>query len=345
MNPEEPRENHLVEIKCYYGTYKRLFLFTVNLICFALVIALYSYTWDFQLNSKMNTFAMCRATINIILVSFRFIIILFLIKRHKTVSYLENLHEIGVGQDCQFKGFITRHQMCKNVVFSIFVVIELALNLGHFFANYNLLGVGEIVYFFMLLIYPNVNLLIIREIIGVSIYLQVAFKLVNSRVDSLMSKQAIDPNSLKSYRRHYSYAVKATRSVENYFRCYVTFFYVQYACYNIMNIVCAFGPHPSKNIFWLFHFIVDTLLMIYLTIKLVSVNFLSRKSLDNLYEISFELDTMELKYENAIFMGRVLFTDVGFTFANLFTINTQFIASMMTLSLTIILALANFLYE
>ncbi|XP_025017660.1 uncharacterized protein LOC112539404 [Tetranychus urticae] len=192
--------------------------------------------------------------------------------------------------------------------------------------------------------YPAIYLIILREIVGVCIHLQAAFKLVNSKVDSLVNNQSTNLKSMICCRRYYSYAVKATKSVENYFRYFVTFYFVKYACYSIMNIVDAFGDR-SMHLYWVLHTIIDTLLMIYLTINLISVNLLSRESLDNLYELSFKMKKMDMKYENEIFIGRVLFTDVGFTFANLFTINTQFIASMFTLSLTIILALANFLYQ
>ncbi|XP_025017661.1 uncharacterized protein LOC112539405 [Tetranychus urticae] len=146
--------------------------------------------------------------------------------------------------------------------------------------------------------------------------------MVNSKVNSLVKNPPTNLESLICFRRYYSYAVKVTESVENYFRYFVTFFYVQYACYNIMNIVDAFGGRSSMNIHWMFHTINDTLFMIYLTINLVSVNLLSRKCLDNLYELSFKMKRLDMKYENEIFIGRVLFTDVGFTFANFFTINT-----------------------
>uniref|UniRef100_T1KUH2 Gustatory receptor n=1 Tax=Tetranychus urticae TaxID=32264 RepID=T1KUH2_TETUR len=345
MNAEEAvQENRLFKRKSYFGTYQRLFLFCTELICLISVITINSLYFNLDLNSKLGVYALCRVILNITLSTSRFILILVLVVKSKAkASYLDSLHSIGVHQDHELKRFITQQQLYKNIVFATFLILQYATNVWHFI-NINIYsGLRKSIHTIMLFTFPAVYLLILREIVDVCIHLQAAFKLVNSKVNSLLNNQPTNLASLTCCRLNYSYAVKATKAVENYFRYFVTFYFVKYACYSIINIVLTFGG--SNDTYWIFHTIVETLLMIYLTVYLVSVNLLSRKCLDSLYELSFKMKRLDMKYENEIFIGRVLFTDVGFTFANLFTINTQFIASMFTLSLTIILALANFLYQ
>uniref|UniRef100_T1KUG9 Gustatory receptor n=1 Tax=Tetranychus urticae TaxID=32264 RepID=T1KUG9_TETUR len=344
MDVEEAvQENILFKRKSYFGTYQRLFLFCTELFCLISVITIYSPAYHHNLNSKFDVYALCRITINIILATSHFIIVSALVKSKKIASCFDNLYQIGIHQDHQLQRFITRKQWNKNIVFSTFLILQYAL---HLFIDKKSLPVwSKVIYFIVLLVRPVTFIFILREIADVCIHLQAAFKLVNSKVNSLVENQSINLESLLLCRRYYSYAVKATKSVENYFRYYVTFYFVQYACYNIMNIVDAFGDRSSMDIYWVLHTISDTILMIYLTTKFVSLNLLPQESLENLCELSFKIKRLDMKYENEIFIGRVLSTDVGFTFANLFTINTQFIASMLTLSLTIILALANFLYQ
>uniref|UniRef100_A0A158P5C4 Gustatory receptor n=1 Tax=Tetranychus urticae TaxID=32264 RepID=A0A158P5C4_TETUR len=345
MNAVEPvQENGLLK-ELYFGTYQRLFLFWAELLSTIFNITVYSFACNLELNSKLDVYALCRTVLNIILPASRFILISILVKSKEIASYFDNLYAIGVHQDHQLKRFITRKQLYKNIVFLTLLIIKFVILLCGFVEKSSNPVWRKVFYFIMLSIQSVIYFFILREIVDVCIHLQAAFKLVNSKVSSLVNNQSINLESLLCCRRYYSYAVKATKSVENYFRYFVTFFYLQYACYNIMNIVDAFGGRSSMNIYWMFYTIHDTLLTIYLTVNLVSINYLSRESLDNLYELSFKMKRMDMKYENEIFIGRVLFTDVGFTFANLFTINTQFIASMFTLSLTIILALANFLYQ
>uniref|UniRef100_T1KUH3 Gustatory receptor n=1 Tax=Tetranychus urticae TaxID=32264 RepID=T1KUH3_TETUR len=345
MNVEEPVQENLLKKKSYFGPCQRLFLFWTELFCLVLIITInVIYACNLKLNSKFAVFALCRIVLNIILAASRFIIVLVLIKSKKKSSHLDNLYAIGVHQKDGLKRFITRKQLNKNIACSTLLFLKFVLHVWHSI-NTGIYFGWKPIHAITHLIHPAIFFFITREIIEFCINLQAAFKLVNSKVNSLVKSQSIDFESLIRCRRYYSFVVKATKSVENYFRYFVTFFYVHYAFYNIMNIVDAFGGRSSMDIYWIFHAIVDTLLMIYLTINLVSVNLLSRKCLDSLYELSFKMKRLDMKYENEIFIGRVLFTDVGFTFANLFTINTQFIASMLTLSFTIILALANFLYQ
>uniref|UniRef100_T1KUH1 Gustatory receptor n=1 Tax=Tetranychus urticae TaxID=32264 RepID=T1KUH1_TETUR len=340
MNIEEAvQENILFKRKSYFGTYQRLFLFCTELFCLISVITIYSPAFYRKLNSKLDVYVLCRVTINIILAASRCIIVLVLIKSKKISSYLGNLHAIGIHQDHELKRFITQQQLYKNIAIATFTIIQYVLH-GFNFINIDMNSVWrKSIRVILLYTYQAIYLLILREVVDVCIHLQAAFKLVNSKVSSLVNNQSINLKSLICCRRYYTHAVKATKSVENYFRCFVTFYFIQYAFHNIMNIVNAFGGRSSMDIYWMFHTINDTLLMIYLTVNLVSINLLSRESLDNLYELSFKMKRMDMKYENEIFIGRKI-TDVGFTFANLFTINTQFIVSMFTLSLTIILALA-----
>ncbi|XP_025017063.1 uncharacterized protein LOC112539090 [Tetranychus urticae] len=179
--------------------------------------------------------------------------------------------------------------------------------------------------------------------------LKAAFNQINTQITTLNTTSDHSNDHLfdriKDLRQKYSYAVRSTQSAEKLFRCYITIFYMQYFSYVTMNSVMSFGPETSIDPFWLLYILLDTMHFIILTHHLVSVSNLSREGLEDLYELSFKLNTAESRHENDIFIARMALSDVGFTFANLFTINNNFITSLFTLSLTIIITLASFLYQ
>uniref|UniRef100_T1JU79 Gustatory receptor n=1 Tax=Tetranychus urticae TaxID=32264 RepID=T1JU79_TETUR len=189
----------------------------------------------------------------------------------------------------------------------------------------------------------------LNMICNMCFFLKAAFNQINSQINDLntTTHRSLDHlfYKIRDLRQKYSYAVRSTQSAEQLFRWYITRFYMEYFSYITMNIVMSFGPKTSINFVWLIFMLIDTILFILLTYNLVSVNNLSREGLEDLYELSFKLNKFESCHENDIFIARMALSDVGFTFANLFSINNSFITSLFTLSLTIIITLASFIYQ
>ncbi|XP_053208387.1 uncharacterized protein LOC128392391 [Panonychus citri] len=148
---------------------------------------------------------------------------------------------------------------------------------------------------------------------------------------------------LKKIRLDYSYAVLASKSIEKFSRYYITITYINFGLFGIVNTLDAFG-HGSLAAVWILFMVADFITLIFITVRLVSTNQVSIDGLEDLYDISFSLTTQQAQHENDIFINRMLWKNVGFTFGNLFIINTNFITSMFTLALTLVITLANFLY-
>uniref|UniRef100_T1KPB6 Gustatory receptor n=1 Tax=Tetranychus urticae TaxID=32264 RepID=T1KPB6_TETUR len=207
----------------------------------------------------------------------------------------------------------------------------------------------------------NVTLLIFAEssillgslflhnmICNICVCLRAAFNEINAQIAALNETSNQLFNSfleIRNLRKKYSHAVRSTQNAEKLFRYFITLFYIEYFSNNIMNIVRLFGPQAKIEPLYLLAISVQTIRLLVLTYNLVSVNNSSHQGLEDLYELSFKLNSIHLYHENDIFIARMALSDVGFTFANLFTINNSFITSMFTLSLTIIIALASFIYN
>uniref|UniRef100_T1KPA4 Gustatory receptor n=1 Tax=Tetranychus urticae TaxID=32264 RepID=T1KPA4_TETUR len=213
-------------------------------------------------------------------------------------------------------------------------------NLGHL--KVILLAINEVCIAFGLFFLLNMTC-------NICICLQVAFNQINSQIAVLneTSNQMFNHSfhEIRNLRQKYSYAVRSTQNAEKLLRYFITLFYIEYFSFNIMNIVRSFEPKTHIDPIWLFVMLCQTIQLVILTYNLVSVNNLSRQGLEDLYELSFKLNSIHLYHENDIFIARMALSDVGFTFANLFTINNSFITSMFTLSLTLIIALASFIYN
>uniref|UniRef100_T1JU80 Gustatory receptor n=1 Tax=Tetranychus urticae TaxID=32264 RepID=T1JU80_TETUR len=192
-------------------------------------------------------------------------------------------------------------------------------------------------------------LFLINMICNICFRLKASFDDINSQICDL--KNTSDQSfgylfhKIRDLRQKYSYAVRSTQSAEKFLRSIITLYYIKYFNYNTMNIVMSFGPKTHISAIWLLFISITTLHFIILTYNLVEVSNVSRKGMEDLYELSFKLNTFESCHENDIFIARMALSDVGFTFANLFTINNSFITSLLTLSFTIIITLAGFIYQ
>ncbi|XP_053208388.1 uncharacterized protein LOC128392393 [Panonychus citri] len=186
----------------------------------------------------------------------------------------------------------------------------------------------------------------LNSLADMCICLEATFSTINSRIKNFPREEypAVMLDHLKAIRLDYTHGVRSTQAAEKYARYYVTFFYLQFGLFNIVNIVDAHGDDKLARLYWIIYLVLDFSLLIYVTVRVVSVNQLSSQGLEDLYELSYFMRNQHLQHENDIFINRMLWKNVGFTFGNLFIINTNFITSMFTLALTLVITLANFLY-
>ncbi|XP_053200927.1 uncharacterized protein LOC128386000 [Panonychus citri] len=179
--------------------------------------------------------------------------------------------------------------------------------------------------------------------------LSFTFQTINSSIErfNFIDDERIQLDRLKTYQKNYFYAVQSTLSAECFFKDLVTFHYSR----NSLDIIMLFfsiafrvedSVHLIIHVIWSFIILINILAITFLTTNLNSVHVNSEGALEDLYELSFETDSVPMIDQIKSFLNRITKANVGFTFADLVLISPNFITSLLTLSFTILLGLINF---
>uniref|UniRef100_T1KPB1 Gustatory receptor n=1 Tax=Tetranychus urticae TaxID=32264 RepID=T1KPB1_TETUR len=325
---------------------KILLLFTFAFISAFKMVYYSIYTIPFcDFTTKLSIFGCVYASMAVIFSSLRVLLILFGFDLNYFKRFISTIESIA--PDCSAIRTIKRNRRLNLIILVITFIGHCTLCIIYRLSNIQnlfkaaLMITGDVFFEFGLLFLLNM-------ICNICVCLKAAFNQINSLIANLnqASEQVFNSfDEIRNLRKKYSYAVRATKHAEKLFRFFITIFYIEYFSYNIANIVRACGPRTHIDAIWLFVMLCRTTHLLILTYNLVSMNNLSRQGLEDLYEFSFKLNSIHLYHENDIFIARMALSDVGFTFADLFTINNSFIISMFSLSLTLIIALTSFIYQ
>uniref|UniRef100_T1JWN1 Gustatory receptor n=1 Tax=Tetranychus urticae TaxID=32264 RepID=T1JWN1_TETUR len=190
----------------------------------------------------------------------------------------------------------------------------------------------------MLLIFTCCNCIICY----LSTELEFTFKLINWQIASFARKIDATTQELNLMRRSYSMAIRSCQAADQFSRYLIVLRILTLVAFNPI----VFIKQSYVDVFKQFYaFVVYTgaklVLLIQLVDHLVALNSASHSSLQELHKISMrnDVDNQEIK----LFLMRMNEKNVGFTFLQLFTIDRQFITSLLTFSLTIILAIPTFI--
>uniref|UniRef100_T1KPB0 Gustatory receptor n=1 Tax=Tetranychus urticae TaxID=32264 RepID=T1KPB0_TETUR len=339
-------DGFILPSKYILGSVTKIFLL-FTFACFsALKIVVYSiYALPFcNYTTRVSIFECVHVSIAVIISSLKVLLILFGFDLNYFKKFIATIESLSISPD---------HRTIKrNRRLSLIILVITFTGYSTLCIIYRLSSIQNLFEATLLIlcdIFIEFGLLFLLNMIcNICICLKAAFNEINSQIADLNEtpKQVFNSfHEIRNLRKRYSYAVRATKHADKLYRYFITIFFVEYFSYNIMNIVRSFGPKTHIDPFWLFVMLCQTIHLLILTYNLVSVNNLSRQGLEDLYELSFKLNSIHLYHENDIFIARMALSDVGFTFANLFTINNSFITSMFTLSLTIIIALTSLIYQ
>uniref|UniRef100_T1KPA8 Gustatory receptor n=1 Tax=Tetranychus urticae TaxID=32264 RepID=T1KPA8_TETUR len=345
-------DGFILPAKYILGRATKFFLLFSLAFCPAFRIAYQSIYGISHCNytTKLSIFECVYTTVSVIVLSAKILLALFSFNLDYYKKYVSNIELLSIETNTSAARAIKRNLGLNLIIHVIPFIGYIILSLFYMFSYYQDIPRSVIILLIISEFFIEFGVLFLLNMIcNTCIYLRAAFNQVNSQIATLngTSNQSFNHlfDEIRNLRKSYSYAVRSTRNAEKFFRFFITLFYIKYFSYNIINIVQSFGPQTKIDLIFLVPILIQTVQLIILTYNLVSVNNLSRQGLEDLYEFSFKLNSLHLYHENDIFMARMALSDVGFTFANLFTINNSFITSLFTLSLTIILALASFIYH
>uniref|UniRef100_T1KPB5 Gustatory receptor n=1 Tax=Tetranychus urticae TaxID=32264 RepID=T1KPB5_TETUR len=330
-------EGFIIPSKYILGRAIKILLLVTLAFCPAIQIAHHSfYTLPLcNYTTKISIFECFHTAVALIIMSLRVLLVLFGFNWDYFKKFISTIELLSIENDNSAVETIKRK---RRLNFTILVIpfignITLcAVFMLSFHRNFGIYGATLIVVneFFIM----SGFLFLLNAICNICIYLQAAFNQINSQIAALnnASNQLFHSfHEIRNLRKRYSYAVRSTKHAEKLLRYFITLFYIEYFSYGIIHIVKSFGPKTKVEPLWLLVIMSQTIQLLILTYNLVSVNNLSRQGLEDLYELSFKLNSIHLYHENDIFIARMALSDVGFTFANLFTINNSFITSMLTL--------------
>ncbi|XP_025016513.1 uncharacterized protein LOC112538808 [Tetranychus urticae] len=295
--------------------------------------------------SRPRDFETIRFTIyNVVFLS-RCVIATFTLDWKAFAAYIEQLSRVELEKDDESVKRINRERRVKKWFCFVALLSYIILNIIHFVTllrkeSYTVsILIVDIVLFIS-------HFFLIYLIIDLCICLKVAFQYINHHLKHF---QITSPNLMLSELRHirsmYSCTVRASQEAEKFARHFIAWFYCQFILFNIANIVDLLGQRNEKSIIFFLFMVVDGINTGYLTMKLVAVNKASTSGMEDLYEISYDLKSYNLQNENNLFLNRMLWQNVGFTFSDLFLINPSFITSLLSFVLSIALMIANFLYH
>uniref|UniRef100_T1KAD6 Gustatory receptor n=1 Tax=Tetranychus urticae TaxID=32264 RepID=T1KAD6_TETUR len=293
--------------------------------------------------SKPSEFVSIRYAIyNVVMLS-RCVIVTFALDWKAFATFTEQLTLVELDKDEDSVKRINRERRVKNWFCSVSLIAYIMINIFYLVTQPRI----ECFYLFTLLVNTILyigDFFLIHLIVDLCICLKVAFRGINNH---LAHFQITSPNvmlsELRRNRSLYSCTIRASREAEKFARHYIAWFYCQFFLLSIVNIVNILGLKSKTSLAFVLFMAFDIINTGYLTLNLVAVNKVSTEGIEDLYEISYDLKYYNLHNENNLFLNRMLWRNVGFTFSNLFLINPNFITSLLSFSFTIALMIANFL--
>ncbi|XP_015787281.1 uncharacterized protein LOC107364451 isoform X2 [Tetranychus urticae] len=187
-------------------------------------------------------------------------------------------------------------------------------------------------------------ILFVQFIFETCVHLQSAFIVISSNVSRVNKRSPLSSHKIQTFRQMYSQTGEIIANIDSFLVLTVLGLYIYLVATCHFNLVKLFhGEKTSESIMGLIFFGSHTVYLIFMTFHFVHVNLLSVKCYETVYSLSFGYYSPEIINEIRLFLERIGRHDVGFTFAKIFVISSNFVSSLATISLTIALAAPNLL--
>uniref|UniRef100_T1KRK2 Gustatory receptor n=1 Tax=Tetranychus urticae TaxID=32264 RepID=T1KRK2_TETUR len=192
-------------------------------------------------------------------------------------------------------------------------------------------------------------ILAIQFMIECCIYCQSTFIPINTLLDTLSTRNKLssplDINRIaKSTRVYYIKTIRSIRYMDRFLAYAIFVFYLYFIghCIFIFSSTLKIGSSPYLLFYSVFRFFGESSYLVLVTYHLIRVNQLSVQIFDKVYQFSFSFNSEQsivTVNEINLFLLRIHPNDVGFTFAGLCLVSPSFVSSLVTISLTLGLAL------
>ncbi|XP_025017394.1 uncharacterized protein LOC112539255 [Tetranychus urticae] len=155
---------------------------------------------------------------------------------------------------------------------------------------------------------------------------------------------------LQLLQLYYNRTVESIRLMDKFltFAIFVFYFYFTGHCVLIVGEISGADSSIYFTLWLIFNLFCEMSYIVLITYHLVSVNQNSARIFDKVYQISFSLNSshsIQTMNEINLLSLRINRNDVGFTFAGLCMVSPSFISSLISISLTLGLALPSFLND
>uniref|UniRef100_T1K9I0 Gustatory receptor n=1 Tax=Tetranychus urticae TaxID=32264 RepID=T1K9I0_TETUR len=275
----------------------------------------------------------------------RCVIVTFALDWKAFANFAKQLSRVELDKDEESVKQINKQRRIKNWFFLISLIAYTVITSTRYMPQLRT-EIYAVFLLFVDIVMHIGNFFLVHLIVDLCICLKAAFQYINQH---LAHFQITSPNLMLSEMRRnrslYTRTIRASQEAEKFARHYIAWFYFQFFLFNLVNIVNILGGKSETSIAFFLYMVLDITTAAYLTLNLVAVNKVSTEGMEDLYEISYDLKSYNLHNENNLFLNRMLWRNVGFTFSNLFLINPNFVTSLLSFSLTIALTMANFLYK
>uniref|UniRef100_T1KTH9 Gustatory receptor n=1 Tax=Tetranychus urticae TaxID=32264 RepID=T1KTH9_TETUR len=189
---------------------------------------------------------------------------------------------------------------------------------------------------FRTIIYLN-HYVIIQFITECCLHAQVCFKIVEDQVESLkMSDSSLNFEEMQKIRQLYDVAIGKTRKLDSllfwvlpvyYFTCIGTF---------QLNLIFIIYEYKPINLMLM---VREVFALILLTFHIANINRLANEAFNQVYSLSYKVESIEMQNEMRFFFTRIRRGNVGLTILKIVLITPAFVTSFGTLLLTIALSI------
>uniref|UniRef100_T1JW30 Gustatory receptor n=2 Tax=Tetranychus urticae TaxID=32264 RepID=T1JW30_TETUR len=182
---------------------------------------------------------------------------------------------------------------------------------------------------------------IIQFIIECCLHVQVCFKMVEDQIESLkMSDSSLNFEEIQQIRQLYDKAIGKTRKLDSLLFCVLPVYYLTCIGSFQLNLVLVIYEF---NHLYLMLMVREVFSLILLTFHIANINRLANEAFNQVYSLSYKVESIEMQNEMRFFFTRIKRGDVGLTILKIVLLTPTFVTSFGTLLLTIALAIPTIL--
>ncbi|XP_025018530.1 uncharacterized protein LOC112539934 [Tetranychus urticae] len=165
--------------------------------------------------------------------------------------------------------------------------------------------------------------------------------MVEDQIESLkMSDSSLNFEEIQQIRQLYDKAIGKTRKLDSLLFCVLPVYYLTCIGSFQLNLVLVIYEF---NHLYLMLMVREVFSLILLTFHIANINRLANEAFNQVYSLSYKVESIEMQNEMRFFFTRIKRGDVGLTILKIVLLTPTFVTSFGTLLLTIALAIPTIL--